>query len=319
MFSDESAPAGPNDTRGTGYASDRAHALRTLFPAAASNRAVQPAQAVPAPPAAASGRSEGGGPPDLAIEPDDRHRVPATRAPGPGRRRGVLLLSGGVLIGVAASALLFWLSPNDPSVQAPPGTAPASARGPAAVGGAVPTTAESVPPSAPATPSPDATISPSQPATPTDVPSPSAPVRSEQTAPVNGGRPNPDGRNLALRRLVTASSMEAPHFAPAGAVDGDLGTRWSSGFSDPQWIQVDLGEVWRISGVTLFWEHAYATAYQVETSADGRRWSIGYATTAGAGGTVRLELPNTDARYLRVYSTKRHSQYGYSLLEVEVR
>lgn len=304
MSSDEAAQAGPDESHGTGYANDRAHALRTLFPAAASNRTVRPAPVVPAPPAV----------PAPADVPASVPADPGKR--GPGRRRGLLLLSSGVLIGVAASAVLFWLSPSEPAAQ-PPSVAPTvDAYGPAAVGGALPTAAGSVTPSAPATPSPEATVSapPSQPATPTATPSPSGPA-----APVNVGRPNPNGRNLALRRPVAASSMEAPHFSPAEAVDGDLGTRWSSGFSDPQWIQVDLGALWRISSVTLVWEHSYATAYRVQTSADGRRWATGYATTTGTGGTVRLDVRGTDARFLRVYGTKRHNQYGYSLLEIEVR
>lgn len=194
------------------------------------------------------------------------------------------------------------------------------AYGPAAVGGALPTAAGSVTPSAAATPSPEATASaqPSQPATPTATPT-AAPSPSAPAAPVIVGRPNPNGRNLALRRPVAASSMEAPHFSPVEAVDGDLGTRWSSGFSDPQWIQVDLGALWRISSVTLVWEHSYATAYRVQTSADGRSWATGYATTTGTGGTVRLDVRGTDARYLRMYGTERHNQYGYSLLEIEVR
>ncbi|ROO61633.1 F5/8 type C domain-containing protein [Micromonospora sp. Llam0] len=320
MSSDETTQAGPDGTRGTGYASDRAHALRTLFPAAASKPVLRPASELSQPPA--DRPTVRGGPPYPTIGPDDQQRsLPDPRAPGPGRHRGVRMVSCGVLIGVVASALAFWLSPNDPSGQAPPESSVTSANEDGAGSGALPTAAGSVTPSTPAALSPDATISarPDQPATPTPALSPSAPVRSQPTTTVNVGRPNPDGRNLALRRSTVASSAEGPHFAPAGAVDGDLDTRWSSDFSDPQWMLVDLGEVWRISSVTLFWERAHATAYRVETSADGRRWSTRYTTTAGTGGTVRLALPGTDARYLRMYGTKRHNQYGYSLLEIEVR
>ncbi|MDT0615885.1 discoidin domain-containing protein [Streptomyces lancefieldiae] len=41
-------------------------------------------------------------------------------------------------------------------------------------------------------------------------------------------------------RPVTVSSTEDP-FVGAQAVDGDPGTRWSSAFAAPQWIQVDRG------------------------------------------------------------------------------
>ena len=52
----------------------------------------------------------------------------------------------------------------------------------------------------------------------------------------------------------------------AQAVDGNPGTRWSSTFSDPQWIQVDLGATATITQVVLSWEAAYARSFQIQTS-----------------------------------------------------
>ncbi|MDG4764949.1 discoidin domain-containing protein [Solwaraspora sp. WMMD406] len=130
--------------------------------------------------------------------------------------------------------------------------------------------------------------------------------------------PHPQGRNLALGRPVTSSGMEGPAWPASATVDDD-GTRWRSGFSDPQWIQVDLGQLWRVDSVTLYWEHAHATAYRAETSRDGRTWTTRYATENGTGGTVTLRMPGVDARYLRMYGTRRVNQYGCSLLELEVR
>ena len=75
---------------------------------------------------------------------------------------------------------------------------------------------------------------------------------------------------------MTVSSTEAP-FAGAHAVDGDPGTRWSSAFADPQWIQVDLGGSARISEVALNREAAYAEAFQVQVSADARLHGVGRA------------------------------------------
>ena len=46
---------------------------------------------------------------------------------------------------------------------------------------------------------------------------------------------------LSQGKPATASSSENAGMAAADAVDGNTGTRWSSAFSDPQWIQVDLG------------------------------------------------------------------------------
>src|SRR2546430_8867829 len=47
--------------------------------------------------------------------------------------------------------------------------------------------------------------------------------------------------NIAQGKTATASSTENASFPAAYAVDGNTGTRWSSAFSDPQWLEVDLG------------------------------------------------------------------------------
>jgi hypothetical protein len=64
-------------------------------------------------------------------------------------------------------------------------------------------------------------------------------------------------RNLALNRPTLASSTEAASFSPNLAVDGNGGTRWSSAFSDPQWIRVDLGATTSINRIVLRWETAF--------------------------------------------------------------
>ena len=56
---------------------------------------------------------------------------------------------------------------------------------------------------------------------------------------------------LSQGKTATASSTEGVSFPASAAVDGDAGTRWSSTFSDPQWIQIDLGAVSTITDVTL--------------------------------------------------------------------
>jgi F5/8 type C domain/Ricin-type beta-trefoil lectin domain/Putative Ig domain len=123
--------------------------------------------------------------------------------------------------------------------------------------------------------------------------------------------------NLALNKTATASSTENAGTAASAAVDGNTGTRWSSAFSDPQWLQVDLGSSHSICGVTLNWETAYATAFQIQTSADGSTWTPIYSTTTGTGGTQNLTVSGT-GRYIRMYGTTRATQYGYSLWEFQV-
>src|SRR5262249_34006377 len=75
--------------------------------------------------------------------------------------------------------------------------------------------------------------------------------------------------NAALTRTATTSSTENAGTPASAAVDGNAGTRWSSGFSDPQWLQVDLGSSQAICQVGLTWEAAYAKSFQIQVSDSG--------------------------------------------------
>src|SRR6266487_6972558 len=123
--------------------------------------------------------------------------------------------------------------------------------------------------------------------------------------------------NAALGRPATASSSEDAGTPAAAAVDGNTGTRWSSAFSDPQWFQVDLGTSTSVCQVILNWEAAYATAFQIQVSADAVTWTSVYSTTSGTGGTQTLAV-NGNGRYVRMYGTARATGYGYSLWEFQV-
>jgi len=81
------------------------------------------------------------------------------------------------------------------------------------------------------------------------------------------------GTLLSQGKPVTASSSEGASTPATAAVDGDLGTRWSSTFQDPQWLQVDLGTTATLDQIVLRWEAAYATGYRIEVSNDGQRWN----------------------------------------------
>jgi len=132
-----------------------------------------------------------------------------------------------------------------------------------------------------------------------------------------GGTGSCGTANLALGKTATASSLESASFPASAAVDGNTGTRWSSAFSDPQWLEVDLGSSQSICQVVLDWETAYATAFQIQVSPDGVTWTTIHSTTAGTGGTQALTVSGT-GRYIRMYGTYRATQYGYSLWEFQV-
>ena len=131
------------------------------------------------------------------------------------------------------------------------------------------------------------------------------------------GQPSCGTTNVALNQPATASSTENAGTPASDAVDGNTGTRWSSAFSDPQWLQIDLGSTQSVCQVVLNWETAYATAFQIQTSPDANNWTTIYSTTTGTGGVQTLNVSGS-GRYIRIYGTTRATGYGYSLWEFQV-
>jgi hypothetical protein len=109
----------------------------------------------------------------------------------------------------------------------------------------------------------------------------------------------------------------AREFVAAHAVDGDETTRWSSAFSDPQWLTVDLGVAAPLSRVRIHWEEAYAKDYELQVSTDGDQWTTVRKVKGGEGGVEEQEVAAT-ARYVRLMGTRRATPYGYSVWELQV-
>ena len=116
---------------------------------------------------------------------------------------------------------------------------------------------------------------------------------------------------------VTASSTENGGSPPRTPSTATRGTRWSSAFSDPQWLQVDLGAPATITQVVLNWEAAYARDFTIQTSANGTSWTTINTTVAGTGGVQTLNVSGS-GRYVRLNTTRRATQYGVSLWEFQV-
>ena len=142
------------------------------------------------------------------------------------------------------------------------------------------------------------------------VTSPTAPTGPVSTTP----------SNVALNKPVTASSTDYPGDAASNAVDGDVTTRWSSAYSDPQWISVDLGSNYDIDEVDLNWEAACGSNYLIQTSLDDLNWTT-QTTVAGNSTSGLLQYAYSNpitCRYVRMYGTQRATQWGYSLWEFAV-
>ena len=122
--------------------------------------------------------------------------------------------------------------------------------------------------------------------------------------------------NMAINRPVTASSVAGTNVA-AFAVDNFSGTRWESAAADPQWLQLDFGSTATFCRITLNWEVAAATSFQIQTSPDATNWTDIYTTTTSGGGYQDFAISGS-GRYLRIYGTVRATTYGYSIWEVMI-
>jgi len=129
--------------------------------------------------------------------------------------------------------------------------------------------------------------------------------------------PTPPASNLALNRPVSASTTENGANIASNAVDGNASTRWSSTYSDAQWIYVDLGGSYNFSRVVLNWEAAYGRDYRIQTSNDAVTWVTIYTRTNGTGGNEILNVSGS-GRYVKMDGVTRGTVYGYSLYEFEV-
>ncbi len=87
------------------------------------------------------------------------------------------------------------------------------------------------------------------------------------------------------------------------------------------YAQVDLGQTRNLSEVKLYWEAAYAKNYALQVSDDGFTWQTVYTTVGynrpNDGLADIRDLKNASGRYLRLLLTKRATQYGFSLFEIQ--
>ena len=122
--------------------------------------------------------------------------------------------------------------------------------------------------------------------------------------------------NIALTKTATASSIENGEYDASKAFDGNMATRWSSAFTDNEWIMVDLGAVSYVESVELQWEAAYALNSEILLSNDGVNWTS-KPVLKSQGIADRVYIFG-QARYVKVKGNLRATPYGYSLYEIRV-
>ncbi|MER6208917.1 discoidin domain-containing protein [Streptomyces sp. NPDC001642] len=135
------------------------------------------------------------------------------------------------------------------------------------------------------------------------------------------------GTDLALHAPADASTTDGDDHGAANVTDGDPGTRWSSAYTDDQWIRVDLGSVQSFDQVDLVWEQAYAKTYLVQVSTDDSTWtdatSVDNSAVPLPFGNANASLQVEDfsvrtARYVRISCGLRNTSWGNSLWSLGV-
>ncbi|WP_152362916.1 discoidin domain-containing protein [Microlunatus speluncae] len=117
-------------------------------------------------------------------------------------------------------------------------------------------------------------------------------------------QPTGDTEPLARTGWQAAASHTEEEGSAARMLDGDEGTRWSSGTGQApgQWVRFDLGEPRTFDQLRLSVGSNlgdYVRAYRVEISDDGADWTP-IARGRGSSGTMIIPLPRTTTRQLRI-------------------
>ncbi len=127
-----------------------------------------------------------------------------------------------------------------------------------------------------------------------------------------------ESTNKPATFTAQSSSNQSSSLTAAKAVDKDTTTRWASNWKDTEWLYLDLGNYYNISGVILNWECGYDSAYNIQTSLNGTTWNtvrtIPLKSTTNTN--AELNFSAMTARYLKMQGVKRNNGYGYSIYEI---
>jgi hypothetical protein len=134
------------------------------------------------------------------------------------------------------------------------------------------------------------------------------------------------GPNLALGKVATASSANAPYVA-SNINDGNQGTYWESTNNVfPQWAQVDLGSAAAVDQVVLKLPSSWGSRTQtlvVQGSTDGSNFTTivpaaGHVFNPASSNAVTIDFAATTTRFVRVHITANTGWPAGQLSELEV-
>jgi len=116
---------------------------------------------------------------------------------------------------------------------------------------------------------------------------------------------------------ASSSSQQVPAMAVSHLIDNDPKTVTGGAFSPGHWFQIDVGQPALLGGVRITWDVSNPEGYTLQTSLDGKQWDLAYTMGDSLGGIETLFFAPRQARYLRVASPERTSDWGVSIFEME--
>jgi len=142
------------------------------------------------------------------------------------------------------------------------------------------------------------------------------PTRTVTTAP-----PPPVPYEPYLNRSAWKVTASSPNGGVANMVDGDAGTRWTTGQTQQpgQWVQVDFGKVETFDTVSLNAGNGgdYPHGYHVFVSTDGEAWGQPVASGNEPGAATVIALPRQSARFVRIVQTAVSDSW-WSVTELKI-
>ncbi|MCK4914071.1 MAG: discoidin domain-containing protein [Planctomycetes bacterium] len=123
---------------------------------------------------------------------------------------------------------------------------------------------------------------------------------------------------LPTASITASSGQKNSGTPPASAMDGKMNTRWSSDFSDDQWLQIAFDSPLELVGLKLHWETAYGRDYEIQLLQPNGKWVTASRIKFGDGGVDEIYFGPRKAKAIKMVGYKRGTGWGYSLWEVEI-
>ena len=102
------------------------------------------------------------------------------------------------------------------------------------------------------------------------------------------------------------------------AMDGKMDTRWSSNFSDNEWLEIKFDQPKTIVGLNIHWETAYGRDYNIELLNENGQWQLQSEIKNSDGGIDAIYFGPQKCKGLKLVGLKRGTGWGYSIWDMEL-